>query len=166
VIKIKYVPLSLYREFFKNKNQGGDMQGKSISELQVGDSAEKKVTISEKKIDRFVQTTGDYNQIYFHDPTARERKLDEKIAPPIMLDNFTSSLIGEKLPGPGALIIGHATKYIGTLSWGSPVTILVKIEKIMPKSNQIILASCVLRTDNTVACEGKWTVSPRPAKKK
>ena len=137
------------------------MQGKSIRELKVGDVAQKTVVFSEENVERFARATGNFNTIFFHDPTARERKLEGKIIPQVMLDAFTSSLIGEKLPGPGSIIIGHAMKYRETLLWGAPVTIMVKIEKILPRSNQVVLTSLIVKSDNKVACEGRWTVSPR-----
>ena len=143
------------------------MSGKSIKELKVGDVAQKVIMISEERIERFARATGNFNPIYFHDPTAQERKLAQKIIPEVMLDVYTSSLIGEKLPGQGSIIVGHATKYLASLPWGASVTILVKIEKILPRSNQVILTShIVIGTDNKVVCEGKWTVSPQPAPKK
>ncbi len=140
------------------------MQGKSIEELRVGESAEKDISIEETNIRRFAQITGNFNLIYFHDPTAKECKLGEKIVPQTMMDAFISALIGEKLPGPGSIIIKHEMEYLRPVCWGKDVRIFVNVKKIMHKSRRVVLFSCVYditEDDDPAVCMGDWVVLPR-----
>jgi len=140
------------------------MPGKSIEELRVGESAEKDISIEETNIRRFAQITGNFNPIYFHGPTAKECKLGEKIVPQTMMDAFISALIGEKLPGPGSIIIKHEMEYLRPVYWGEKVKIYAEVKRIILKSNRVVLFSCVYditEDDDPVVCMGDWVVLPR-----
>ena len=79
------------------------MIGKTIDELKVGDVAEFAKTISESDIYLYAGVTGDVNPVHINEAYAQKTFFKTRIAHGMLLGGFISTVVENKLPGPGTI---------------------------------------------------------------
>ena len=81
------------------------MVGKSISEIEIGDSDYFQKTISESDVYLFAGITGDFNPAHLNDQEAKKTIFKNRIAHGILTAGLISAVLGTKLPGPGTIYL-------------------------------------------------------------
>ena len=79
------------------------MAGLFLEDLTVGQSAEAKRTVTADDIDRFAAVSGDNNPVHVDDAYAAKTPFKTRIAHGMLAGAFISAVLGERLPGPGAI---------------------------------------------------------------
>ena len=98
------------------------MLGKTIHEIKVGDSSEFAKTIAESDIYLFAGVTGDLNPFHVNEDFAKDTFFKGRIAHGILLAGFISTVIGCQLPGPGAIYVKQALKFVAPGRIGDTIT--------------------------------------------
>lgn len=70
-----------------------------------------KKIITSADVESFANMTGDRNPIHFDDVYARENGFQKRIVHGMLVTSYFSEIIGEKLPGTGAIICEQSFKY-------------------------------------------------------
>ncbi|MEJ2715668.1 MAG: MaoC family dehydratase, partial [Deltaproteobacteria bacterium] len=81
------------------------MIGKTIGELNVGDSAEFAKTVSESDIYLYAGITGDFNPAHVNEAYAQPTFFKTRIAHGMLTAGFISAILANKLPGPGTIYL-------------------------------------------------------------
>lgn len=136
------------------------MQGKTISEITIDDSARFTKTISETDIYMFAGITGDLNPAHIDEEYAKKTFFKGRIAHGMLLAGFISSVIGCQLPGPGSIYIKQDLKFRAPGRIGDTVTAEVKVMEIIKESNRIILQTTCTNQDGTLLLDGQAMISP------
>ena len=76
---------------------------KNYEEINIGDAAEIKHTITQSDIEKFVELTGDDNKLHVDEDYASTTSFKKPVAHGMLGASFISTIIGTKLPGDGAL---------------------------------------------------------------
>ena len=79
------------------------MTGKTIEELNPGDSARFTKTVSESDIYLYAGISGDLNPAHIDHEYASNTFFKARIAHGMLSASFISAVIGMKLPGPGTI---------------------------------------------------------------
>lgn len=142
------------------------MIGKTISELEIGDTAEFAKTISEFDIYMFAGITGDFNPVHVNEDFAKQTFFKTRIAHGILTAGLISTVIGTKLPGTGCIYVKQDLNFLAPVRIGDTITARVEIVEILDKKNRIRLKTTCCNQNDTRVLDGEAVVSPpRPPKK-
>lgn len=137
------------------------MQGKKISEISVGDTAEFSKTISEADIYMFAGVTGDLNPFHINEEYAKQTFFKGRIAHGMLLAGFISTVVGCYLPGPGAIYVKQELKFLAPARIGDTITAKVVVTEVMEEENRIILDTFCLNQEGEKVLDGQALLSPR-----
>ncbi len=142
------------------------MPGKTISELQVGDSAEFSKTISETDIYLFAGITGDLNPAHVDEEYAKSTFFKTRIAHGLLQAGFISTVIGMQLPGPGTIYIRQELNFLAPVRIGDTVTARVEVSEMNVEKNRVVLETTCRNQNRETVLDGKALVSPPKAPKR
>ncbi len=79
--------------------------GYYLEELSIGMSAENTLVVTGDKIDTFAALSGDYNPIHVDADYAKTTMFGKRIAHGALSASLISAILGNELPGPGAIFV-------------------------------------------------------------
>lgn len=85
------------------------------------------VEITEADINHFVDLSGDRNPIHTDEEYARKSIFKGRIAPGMLVASYISAVIGNELPGPGAIYLEQNLRFDAPVYIGDVITVLVRI---------------------------------------
>ncbi len=137
------------------------MQGKKITEISVGDTAEFSKTISEADIYLFAGITGDLNPFHVNEEYAKQTFFKGRIAHGMLLAGFISTVVGCYLPGPGAIYVKQDLKFLAPARIGDTITAKAVVTEVMEEKNRIVMDTFCLNQDGEKVLDGQAMMSPR-----
>ena len=142
------------------------MIGKTIEELQVGDTAKFSKTISESDVYLFAGVTGDLNPAHVNEAYAKDTFFKTRIVHGMLSASFISTVIGTMLPGPGTVYMRQEVRFLAPVKFGDTVTAIVEVAEIIAEKKQVRLKTYCINQENTTVVDGEALVSPPRAPKK
>ena len=142
------------------------MIGKTIHELNIGDTAEFSKTVSESDIYQFAGITGDFNPAHVNEAYAQKTFFKTRIAHGMLSAGFISTAIGTKLPGTGSIYIQQNLSFLAPVRIGDTITARVEVIEIMDGKNRVRLKTVCVNHEGTQVLDGEAVVSPPKAPKK
>lgn len=134
------------------------MKGKTIGEIQLGDSAEFSKTISESDVYLFAGITGDMNPAHINEETASQSRFGGRIAHGMLVSSFISTVLGMYLPGPGTIYLSQEVKFTAPVKIGDTITARAEVIELDPGKRKVTLKTTVTKQDGTLAVDGQATV--------
>jgi 3-hydroxybutyryl-CoA dehydratase len=110
----------------------------------IGARAEYVRTITEEHIVRFAEVSGDYNPVHLDEEYAARTPFGGRIAHGALSASFISAVLGNELPGPGAIYLSQTLKFLAPVRIGDTVTASVEVIALREEKRII-----TLRTDCT-----------------
>jgi len=139
--------------------------GMGMDNLKVGDSASFSKVVCEDDINTFADITGDKNPVHIDDEYAKNSPFGERIAHGMLSASLISTVLGMKLPGPGAIYQEQTLKFLAPVKIGDTVTAVVEVAEIGPKKKTALLKTTCINQLKIVIVEGMATVRlPRKRK--
>jgi 3-hydroxybutyryl-CoA dehydratase len=129
------------------------MIGKTIEELQVGDTAKFSKTVSESDVYLFAGVTGDLNPAHVNEAYAKDTF-------------FKTRIVHGMLPGPGTVYMRQEVSFLAPVKFGDTVTAIVEVAEIIADKKQVRLKTYCINQENTTVVDGEALVSPPRAPKK
>ncbi len=136
------------------------MIGKTINELNVGDTAEFSKTVSESDIYLYAGLTGDLNPAHINEEYARKTFFKSRIAHGMLTAGFISAVIGNKLPGPGTIYLRQELRFLAPVHIGDTITGRVEVFEIELEKNRVKLKTICINQEGTTVLDGEAVVSP------
>ena len=133
------------------------MNGLFLEDLKPGMSAMFGKTVTEADIAAFAGVSGDTNPIHLHDGFARTTRFGQRIAHGMLSGAFISTVIGTKLPGPGAVYISQTMNFMAPVIIGDTITAVATITAIDEKRRRVTLKTQCLNGEKVVI-DGEATV--------
>ena len=137
------------------------MNGLTIDELKVGDSAEQSKTVSETDIYLFAGITGDFNPAHVDEEYARKTFFGTRIAHGLLTAGFISAVMGCRLPGPGAVYMRQELSFLGPVRIGDTITARVEVLEIDREKGRARLLTTCDNQEGKRVLTGEALVSPR-----
>jgi 3-hydroxybutyryl-CoA dehydratase len=137
------------------------MNGLTIDELKVGDSAEQSKTVSETDIYLFAGITGDFNPAHVDEEYARKTFFGTRIAHGLLTAGFVSAVLGCRLPGPGAVYMRQELSFLGPVRIGDTITARVEVLEIDRAKGRVRLLTTCDNQEGKRVLTGEALVSPR-----
>ncbi len=97
------------------------MIGKTVQELQKGETAQFSKTVSEADIYLFAGITSDFNPAHVDEEYARKTFFATRIAHGLLSAGFISAVIANKLPGPDTIYMRQELDFLGVVKIGDTI---------------------------------------------
>ena len=136
------------------------MIGKRIDEIKVGDKAEFTKTVSESDIYLYAGVTCDFNPAHINEEYAKKTFFKTRIAHGMLLAGFISTVIGNRLPGPGTIYIRQELNFLAPVRIGDTITASVEVLEIDSGKNRVRIKTDCVNQDGTTVLDGEAVVSP------
>lgn len=141
------------------RNRAG---GYFYEDLRAGmeDTFSKQVT--EKEIGSFAELSGDNNPIHLDEEFAASTAFGGRIAHGILSAAFISTVLGTRLPGPGAVYAAQTLRFLAPVRIGDIVTAKVRISKLNDEKKRVTLdCECSVNGENVIEGEAIMRVPSR-----
>ena len=137
---------------FKNRN------GYTYDEIAVGDTGSFTKTITESDIHSFSAITGDFNAAHvdehYMQTSALGKKCKGRIAQGMLTAGLFSTLIGERIPGKGALYVSQTCNFKLPVKIGDTITAVCEVVEKMERNRIRMLMRC-LNQRGEIVVEGE-----------
>ena len=138
--------------------------GYKFEDLEVGMSHETFHTITENDIQLFAEVSGDYNPLHMDDAYAKKTPFGQRIAHGALTASYISGILGNNLPGPGAIFTGLSMRFRRPVFIGSEVTVRAEVSELQPRGNRVTLkVSCTVDGKAAISGEANVMVPSREA---
>ncbi len=128
--------------------------------LNIGSSFSKSVVAEEKTIQDIARLSGDINPIHLDEKYARQTVFGRRIAHALFCQNIISMIIGNHLPGFGAILLSQNFRYRKPVYIGDTVETTVTVKEVLA-GNKYVLDTVCRNQDNEIVLDGesviKWT---------
>ena len=142
-----------------------EVRGIALEEMEIGQSAEAVRTVTEEDLDLFAKVSGDYNPVHMDEEFARATPFRGRIAHGALVASFISGVLGNQLPGPGAIFLGLNMRFFLPTRIGDEVTTRVTVKSVDLKSRKaIMLCICTVGDKTTMEAEAEVMVRKRRKK--
>lgn len=121
--------------------------GYTYDEITVGDTGSFTKTITESDIHAFSAITGDFNEAHVDEQYMRTSALGQKmkgrIAQGMLTASLFSTLVGERIPGKGALYVSQTCNFKLPVKIGDTITAICDVVEKMGKNRIRMMTRCV-----------------------
>ncbi len=125
---------------------------------QLGDKASLSVDVTRALVDRFIALTGDDNPIHMADEAARTFGLPGRVVHGMCYASFVSTLIGTKLPGPGALWASQTYRFLAPVHIGDRIDLSGQVIEVAARRKTVRLHVQAVNQVGTEVMEGESEV--------
>lgn len=111
--------------------------------MQVGESYFTNIVATDEIVKNIARVSGDVNPIHLDDEYASQSIFGRRIAHGLFCLNAISMIIGNYLPGPGAILIEQSFQYRRPVYIGDEITVTVTVKEVrLEKSIYLLDAVC------------------------
>ena len=126
------------------------MQGLYFDELSVGQSAETTHVVGAADIEAFAAVSGDVNPVHLDEAFAKGTPFGGRIAHGMLGAAYISAVLGNTLPGPGAIYLSQSLRFRRPVRIGDPVTARVVVKALDAAKGHATLETVCLVGGKTV----------------
>jgi len=137
-----------------------DFEGYTITELEVGQSAEITRLVNEDIIQKFAEVSGDCNPLHMDEAYAARSPFRGRIAHGALVASFVSCVLGNYLPGRGTVFAGMNIQFERPVRIGDTVTVRATVTGVDMKTRRVKLA-CVCEVDGSICMKADAEVIVR-----
>ena len=135
------------------EGHAAELDGYMFEDLEVGMTAIYSRTVTESDIVLFCGISGDTNPIHLDREYAARTRFRGTIAHGMLSASFISTVIGTKLPGPGAIYVSQNCRFKAPVRAGDTVRARVTITAIEPERRRVMLKT-ICTVGETVVIDG------------
>ena len=138
-------------------------QGYYLEDLTVGMSHEKTMIVDEEKINAFAELSGDFNPVHIDAEFAATTMFGMRIAHGALSASLISAILGNDLPGPGAIFVELNMRFRKPAFIDDEVTARAEISEINEKNGRIKMkVSCLVDGKAIIRGDAGVVVPKRP----
>lgn len=108
--------------------------GRSLESLVVGQSAGQVHTVRPDDLAAFADISGDHNPLHMDEAYAQSSPFKGRVAHGMLLGAWISALLGDALPGPGAIYVSQSLAFRRPVRIGDEVLVEVEVAEIDVKA--------------------------------
>lgn len=141
-----------------------DRHGYYFDDLSVGMTRVFSKTITEADLLMFAGVSGDTNPLHLDEDFASRTMFESRIAHGMLTGSLISTVLGTRLPGPGAVYISQQLKFLAPVRIGDTVIARAEVGEINPERRRVrMLTTCWVGETKVVDGEALLMVPRRPA---
>lgn len=124
-----------------------------LEDLEIGMTAKTVATITEEMINTFADITGDHNPIHVNEEAAIAAGFKGRIAHGALSASFISAVLGNDLPGPGAVFVELNLRFRKPAFIGDEITAVAEVLDINERTGRVKMR-CHCEVDGNKICRG------------
>ena len=124
-----------------------------LEDLEIGMRAETRAIITEDMINTFADITGDHNPIHVDAEFAAMTDFGQRIAHGALSASFISAVLGNDLPGPGAVFVELNLRFRKPAFIGEEVIAIAEVAEINERTGKVKMR-CHCEVDGKKICRG------------
>ena len=137
-----------------SSGQPGGLDGYFLEDLQPGMTASYARTVTEADVILFAGVSGDQNPVHLNQEFAEGTRFKGRIAHGMLTASFISTVLGNKLPGPGCIYVSQNLKFRAPVRCGDTVAATATIADIVLEKKRVIMQT-VCRVGDVTVIEGE-----------
>lgn len=114
--------------------------GRTFADLAIGMSVSIENTVSEQDVIDFARVSGDYNPLHMDEDYAKTTQFKGRIAHGALSASYISAILGNDLPGPGAVFMELNLKFVRPVRIGDTVTSSAEVIEMVERGHRVRLA--------------------------
>jgi 3-hydroxybutyryl-CoA dehydratase len=135
-----------------------------LEDLTVGMSAQSDHVVDDASVQKFAEVCGDFNPLHMDEEYAKTTIFGGRIAHGALSASYLSAVLGNQLPGPGAVFLEMDMRFRRPVPVGSTVTAYVEVAEINESTGRVRMAcKCLVGGKTVVQGETLVKVNRRPA---
>ena len=107
--------------------------------FQIGERASFTKTVTEADVTTLAGLIGDFNPIHVDAEYARKSRFGQRVAHGILTGGLISAVLGNKLPGPGAIYLSQQIEFLAPVFIGDTITASVEVTAWRPDKRILTL---------------------------
>lgn len=131
-----------------------ELHGYYLEDLSVGMSDSYAKTVTDADIVLFAGISGDTNPVHINQEFAEKTMFKSRIAHGMLSAGFISTVLGTKLPGPGAIYVSQSLKFKAPVRIGDTVVAKATVKEVIVEKRRVILET-VCTVGETTVLEGE-----------
>ena len=136
--------------------------GFKYEDLQIGQAHETVHTITENDIQRFAEVSGDFNPLHMSNEFAATTIFGRRIAHGALTASYISGILGNDLPGPGAIFVGLSMRFKRPVHIGDVVTVRAEVAEKEDRGNRVTLKiECLVEGKRVITGEAEVVAPSR-----
>jgi 3-hydroxybutyryl-CoA dehydratase len=124
-----------------------------LEDLSIGMRATTTATITGEMIDAFAEITGDHNPIHVDEEYAKTTQFGGRIAHGALSASFISAILGNDLPGPGAVFVELNLRFRKPAMIGDEILAVAELVDINERTGRVKM-KCHCEVDGVKICRG------------
>jgi phosphate acetyltransferase len=137
------------------------IENRPFDEIHLGESQSLSRTISKEDIDIYGAFSGDANPVHFDAEFARAGRFEGITAHSMLTAGLISTLLGNRLPGPGTVYLGQDLRFRRPVLAGDTVTVTVTAREKRPADHVVLFdCSCVNQNGEAVLSGTAEVIAP------
>ena len=132
----------------------GELDGYFLEDLQPGMTAAYARTVTEADVILFAGVSGDQNPVHLNQEFAEGTRFKGRIAHGMLTASFISTVLGNKLPGPGCIYVSQNLRFKAPVRAGDTVHTRVLILEIDQAKGRVKLET-VCKVGEVTVIEGE-----------
>jgi len=128
-----------------------------FEDLEVGMEASHTKRITDGDILSFANISGDCNPVHLDDEFAAGTIFKERIAHGILTASLFSTILGTKLPGPGAIYLSQSLNFRAPVKVDDVVVAAARVTHLLPEKKRVIM-SCNCQVDGKTVLDGEAVI--------
>ena len=141
------------------------MAGKTVAQINVGDTAEFSKTVTESDVYLYAGITGDLNPAHLNETFAKDTFFKTRIAHGMLTAGFISGVVGTQLPGHGTIYITQNLTFLAPVHFQDTITARVEVLEVITEKNRVRLRTTCTNQDGVIVMDGEALASPPKVKK-
>ncbi|MEM8730755.1 MAG: MaoC family dehydratase [Pseudomonadota bacterium] len=127
-----------------------------IEDIEMGMSRHVYKVVSDRDIELFAEVSTDRNPVHMDDDYAMDTIFEGRIAHGMLTAALISAVIGEQLPGHGAVYLGQSLKFLAPVRPGDKVRAEVTVIDIDVQKRRVTLeCACIVEGKKVLIGEAK-----------
>ena len=124
-----------------------------LEDLEVGMRSTTNMVITGEKIDTFAELTGDKNPIHVDEEFAKTTMFGQRIAHGALSASLISAVLGNDLPGPGAVFVELNLRFRRPAFIGDNVIAVAEVAEINERNGRVKM-KCYCEVNGKQICRG------------
>jgi acyl dehydratase len=132
--------------------------------LQVGQTAQRSLTLTSEHVETFARLTGDYNPLHFDEAFAKATRFGGLVVQGGLTTGLLHALVAMDLPGPGSVFLSQTWKFTAPVYIGDTITAQAEVMSVHATKPVTQLKILVTRQTGEPVLEGEaWCYTMRPS---
>lgn len=141
-------------QIFPATPQPSELDGLFLEDLHPGMTAAYARTVTEADVVLFAGISGDQNPVHLNQEFAAATRFKGRIAHGMLTASFISTVLGNKLPGPGCIYVSQNLKFRAPVRAGDTVHTRVTVVEVVEVKSRVRLQT-VCRVGDVTVIEGE-----------